>query len=356
MQPTPTTAVPPPPIITGPPPRTRSLHFTLFLAAIFWYLCARALSTSAANIFDFRMDLGPARPLLEALFLLILVVSGLSLLRTIERRLAPLRLTLGLPIRPTSRTEWATGAAFGWALAVAAILPMAFAHTLSVHLWAAPRAFTLAGFSILTLAITTLAHALAVYGYGYQRLIDATSPVRATLILISLVVLHAAFTPTAYGTPDGTRLLVEMLTALLLCLCWLRTHGLWLLWGLHFAWATSTAVLFGLPLGGDNSFASIIDTRASGPAWLTGGEFGPAAAAFSILVLLAAIPLLIRLTDDYAWSYTHPPLIPGGYDVTILPSAEHTVMEQSAESVQSATLVQILPATPQTRLDRDASK
>jgi hypothetical protein len=150
---------------------------------------------------------------------------------------------------------------------------------------------------------------------------------------------------TAPGSPDGTRILVTMLGSLLLCLCWHRTHGLWLLWGLHFAWAASTGVLFGLPLGGDVSFSSIIDTRASGPAWLTGGLYGPAAAAFSILVVLAAIPILVRVTDDYAWKYTHPPIIPGGYDVTIAPPAAHVAMEQSAQAAP-ASLIQILPVAP----------
>jgi hypothetical protein len=141
-----------------------------------------------------------------------------------------------------------------------------------------------------------------------------------------------------------------MLMTLLLSLCWLRTHGLWLLWGLSFAWAASIAALFGLPLGGDNSFSSIVDARPYGHAWLTGGEYGPAAALLSILFLLAAIPILIRATSDYAWSYTHPPLVPGGYDVTIAPPAAHVAMEQadgSAQPVNPATLVQILPATPQ---------
>jgi hypothetical protein len=93
-----------------------------------------------------------------------------------------------------------------------------------------------------------------------------------------------------------------------------------------------------------------VDARPYGHAWLTGGEYGPAAALLSILFLLAAIPILIRATSDYAWSYTHPPLVPGGYDVTIAPPAAHVAMEQadgSAQPVNPATLVQILPATPQ---------
>jgi len=109
-------------------------------------------------------------------------------------------------------------------------------------------------------------------------------------------------------------------------------------------------VLFGLPLGGDTSLASVVDTRTGGPLWLTGGSYGPGAAAFSILLLLAAIPVLVRVTGDYAWNYTHPPIIPAGYDVTVPPPAAHVAMEQSAaagQPVNPGSLVQILPVTPQ---------
>lgn len=346
-----TTAVPPPPPpgSTGPRQRPRSLQFASFVAAISWFLCAHLLSQSAASGLALRLDLADFQPLLEALFLLFLLVCGVSLLRTIEQRRAPLRLTLGLPRRATSRAEWATGAAIGWGLAVACVLPMALARDLNVQLWFAPRAFQLLAISLLALAVATLAQALGVYGYALQRLIDATGPVRATLIIVALSAIYAGFTPTAQGTPDGTRILVAMLFSTIFCICWFRTHGLWLLWGLHFSWVASTTALFGLPLGSDTAFASVVDTRATGPAWLTGGGYGPAAAAFSILFLIAAIPVLVRVTDDYAWNYTHPPIIPGGYDVTIPPPAAHTAMEeaQADRPVNPASLVQILPVTPQ---------
>jgi len=352
MPPTDTTAVPPPPRAAPPPrlgpARPRPLQFALFLAAMAWYLCARALALSASRGLALRFDLGDsaAQPLLEAAALLFLIVLGFALLRAIERRRAPLRLTLGLPQRATSRAEWTLGAAIGWGLAIASVLPMALARALNVRLWTAPRAFELLGLSLLTLAIATLANALALYGYGFQRLIEAIGPVRATLLLALLAALARALNP-AYGTRLAPRVLVEVLASVLLALCWLRTHGLWLLWGLHFAWAASTAALFGLPLGGTTEFASVIDTRAAGPLWLTGGDYGPGAALLSIFLLLAAIPILVRATSDYAWSYTHPPLIPAGYDVTIPPPAAHAAMEQAAaQPVNPGSLVQILPATP----------
>jgi hypothetical protein len=153
-----TTAVPPPPrplaatpSLAGPRPRPRSLQFALFLAAIAWFNCARPLAQSAADVLDLRLGLGDLRPLVESLLLLLLVVFGLSLLRSIEHRRAPLRLTLGLPRRATSRAEWATGAAIGWGLAVASVLPMVLARSLDVQLWTAPRAWFLLSLSLLTL-------------------------------------------------------------------------------------------------------------------------------------------------------------------------------------------------------------
>lgn len=352
---TPSTAASPPRPGTAPAvaPRAgrerhpRTLQLVQFLAAAVWYLCARAISATVANVLALRFDLSDTQPLIYALLLLFLVVVGLSLLRSMEDRSiearAPLRTALGLPKRVTSREEWTMGAALGWGLAVAAVLPMALTRSLNVQLWTAPHAFYLLGLSLLTLAAATLAHALAIYGFGFQRLIAATGPVRATLFLIFvLAAAHATVAPP-YGTPEGTRVLVDMLMTLLLCLCWLRTHGVWLLWGLNFAWAASTAVLFGLPIAGDASFGSVVDTRAAGQAWLTGGAYGPAAAAFSILVLLAAIPVLVRVTRDYAWDYTHLPIVPGGYDVTIAPPAAHAAMEQAAATASASSLVQIQP-------------
>jgi hypothetical protein len=223
---------------------------------------------------------------------------------------------------------------------------MALARSLNVQLWTAPRAFWLLGLSLLTLAVATLAHTLGVFGYAFQRLIEATGPVRATIVLVTLAAVHTALAPTAFGTPGGVRIVVAVLSALLLCLCWFRTHGLWLGWGLHLAWAASTGVLFGLPLGGDVSYASVVDTRTRGPLWLTGGSYGPAAAIVSIVLLVAAIPILVKMTSYWAWEYTHPPIIPAGYDVTIAPPAAHVAMEQAAQPVSAASLVQILPAAP----------
>jgi len=314
----------------------------LFAAAMVWLVCARAIAASAANGLALRFELTDTEPLLQAVLLLFLAAVGIALLRTLDRRAGKLREALGLPARETAREEWLIGAAMGWGLAVASVLPMVLGRSLNVQIWNAPRAYSLLALGLATLAVLTLAHTILIFGYALPRLIEATGPARATLILVAVVSVDAVMTPAPYSVPQGTRLLVEMLATLLLCLCWTRTHAVWLAWGLHFAWAASTAALFGLPLGGDSSFDSVVDTRASGPMWLTGGAYGPGAAAFSILVLTVAIPVLMRVTDDYAWEYTRTPILPGGYDVTIAPPAAHAAMEAAAQTAPPA-LVQIQP-------------
>jgi hypothetical protein len=317
------------------------LLLALFVAAASWYYCALALAKSAADGLAYRFDLADYQPLMEGVLALFLVVVGLALLRGIERRRAPLRLVLGLPRRKTSREEWGTGAAIGWGLAVATVLPMALGRALNVQLWTSPRAFLLCGLSLAALALVTLAKDMGVHGYAFQRLIDAVGPVRATILMALFAAVYTSMNPAA----SPAAIAVSVCSSVLLSLCWLRTQAVWLMWGLHFAWAASTGVLFGLPLGGGPSFSSIVDTRAAGPIWLTGGDYGPSAAMLSIVFLLAAIPILVRTTDDYAWDYTRPPIIPAGYDVTIAPSAAHVAMEE-AQAVQPASLVQILPAAP----------
>ena len=341
------TAVPPPPRPSLAPPREirRSMNFALFLASVAWYTCARALAGSAASGFGVRFGLADYQPLMRSLCLLFLVVSGLLFLQVLERGTTSPRAAFGLPERLTSGREWATGAALGWGLSVASVLPLVLTRNLSVQVWMAPRAFLLMGIGLASLAASTLAIVLALYGFGLQRLIESIGSTRATLAVIGVVAIHASLTSTPAGTADGARIVVAILSALLLCVCWVRTRAAWAGWGVYFAWATSTALLFGLPVGGRTDYMSVIGSRAFGPVWLSGGDYGPTDAAFSIILLLAAIAVLVRITDDFAWEYTRRPIVAAGYPVDIPPPAAHAEVERT-EAAKPPALVQILPATP----------
>jgi uncharacterized protein len=331
---------------TPPARSSRTLQFALFITSGVWVVCSQALAARAARGIATRFDFGQGEFLLGAVFLLFLLAVGFSILQTIGHGSGSLREALGLPKRPTVRKEWALGAAIGWGIVVLAVLPMALAGTLHVRFWTEPRAFWLSLVNLTVVALAALAEEVAFRGYPYRRLIEAIGPVGATIAMsIVFGIVHML-------NPDATwiSVLITMLAGLLLSVAWLRTHGLWLAWGLHFGWNASMGVLFGLPVSGITIFSTVVQTRAIGSSWLTGGDYGPEAALFTILFLLLAIVVLVRVTRDYAWYYTHPPIVPGGYPMEAAPPAAHTAMEQQAKPTP---LVQILPTTPQSRTAGD---
>jgi membrane protease YdiL (CAAX protease family) len=336
----------------------RTLQLALFITSVVWFLAADTVAVRAARGISERFALDAARPLLTSIFLLFLLAVGFSILQSISRRRSSVREVIGLPRRPTARREWQLGAALGWTLVVLAVLPMVLAGTLNIQFWTKPRAFSLLLLNLITLAVAALAEEVAFRGYPFRRLIEAIGPVAATITISLLFGLGHALNPGA----NWTSTLVTMLAGLLLSIAWLRTHGLWLGWGFHFAWNASMGILFGLPISGINDFASVVQTRSFGRLWLTGGAYGPEGANFTAIVLLIGIVILVRITRDYAWHYTYVPIVAAGYPMEAQPPAAHVAMEQQAQQVQQAkppaavSLVQILPATPQTRSATDEPK
>ena len=323
----------------------RTLQLALFVTSVAWFLAADTVAAHAARGLSERFGFDAFRPLLTSVFLLFLLALGFSLLQAIANRRSSVREVLGLPKRPTSAREWMLGAALGWGLIVLAVLPMAAAGTFNILLWTQPRAFSLLLLNLATLAIAALAEEVAFRGYPFRRLIESIGPVAATLVMSFLFALGHMLNPGATWAST----LVTMLAGLLLSVAWLRTHGLWLGWGFHFAWNASMGVLFGLPISGIAGFASVVQTRTFGRLWLTGGDYGPEGAAFTVIVLLAGIAILVRVTRDYAWHYTYVPIVAAGYPMEAPPPAAHVAMEQQARPAPAASLVQILPVTPQTR-------
>jgi hypothetical protein len=119
-------------------------------------------------------------------------------------------------------------------------------------------------------------------------------------------------------------------------------------WGLRFAWMASAGVLFGLPVPGVDNLSTVVETRALGARWLTGGELGPVGALLTPLLLLGAIVAVVLVSRDWAWDYTRKALIPAGIPMDVEPPAVHAVMEKQLAPAAPA-LVQILPTTSQTR-------
>ncbi len=336
-----------PAFASSPPVRPRrTLQFALFVVSMLWWFIADQIAGRAAHGLSMRFDVPSAEYLLSALFLLFLLLLGFAVLQGMTRGAGASVSAgdlVGLPKRATSRDEWSIGAAIGWGIVVLTVLPMALAGKLHPHFWVMPRAWVLLVVNLATLAAAALVEEVAFRGYPFRKLIQAMGPAAATILLSLFFGLLHMLNPDA----TWTSVLVTVLAGILLSLAWLRTHGLWLGWGLHFAWNASMGILFGLPVSGLTRFSSIVDTTARGPVWLTGGFYGPEGSVVAIVAIVVGVIVLIRATSDYAWNYTRRPLIPAGYVVEVAPPAAHTAMEQAQP--KPPPLVQILPTTPQSR-------
>ena len=245
--------------------------------------------------------------------------------------------------------EWATGAAVGWAIILLAILPMALGRALHIRFWVDNRSLWLAGLNLVTIAVLALAMEVAFRGYTYLKLIGAIGPVWATIVMS--VVYGIVATVSQEATLLSTA--IATLLGVVLCTAWLRTHALWLGWGLHFAWIASLGVVFGLPVAGIDNLSSLVESRAIGVRWLTGGDLGPEGALVTPLLLMIAIAVVALVSRDWAWDYTRKPLVPAGYPMDVPPPAAHDAMEKQAAS---PALVQILPTTPQAMSQTPANR
>jgi len=73
------------------------------------------------------------------------------------------------------------------------------------------------------------------------------------------------------------------------------TRTLWLPIGLHFAWNFAEGGIFGTGISGTDGPRGLLDGVTSGPAVLSGGEFGPEASLYSVLggVVVTAVFLVL---------------------------------------------------------------
>jgi CAAX protease family protein len=109
-------------------------------------------------------------------------------------------------------------------------------------------------------------------GYLFQTLIQGITFLPAT------VIFAAAFAGAHAWNPHTAPLaLVNIaLAGLWLSFAYMKTRRLWLPFGLHFSWNFAQTSIFGLPTSGiDPSGRSLVHAVVSGPAWVTGGQFGP---------------------------------------------------------------------------------
>ncbi len=90
------------------------------------------------------------------------------------------------------------------------------------------------------------------------------------------------------GATAESALAIALEAGVLLGLAYIAARNLWLPIGLHFAWNFCEGPIFGTTVSGHAVLTSAVTAHLDGPAWLTGGTFGPEAGIVAILTCLVA--------------------------------------------------------------------
>jgi len=319
--------------------RLRALGWFLLAAA--WFLFSDLVAYRAASGLSFGDYLEP----LYRIFLLFLLVLGYSLMSLLTQRGVPPRKSIGLDARPGWKREWALGAAVGWSAVVVCILPTAIIGGLVITVFTNVHQYWVLVLDLIALLAGTLAVEVGFRGYAFQRLVDAMGPFMATFFM---AVIFAVW--RTHATPTTTAaVLFSFLFGWVLCLAALRTRALWVSWGLHFAWAAAMSMLFGLTIAGGMNYSPVFVTNPVGPSWITGGLQGPEGSVFGLLVGIALLIAIVRVTGDLKYRYGFPEIVPAGIPVDLDAASRRQHEAAMANAAPPETpLVQILPVNQPT--------
>jgi membrane protease YdiL (CAAX protease family) len=304
--------------------------YLLFLAAFLYLFVARSIAHRGA--------LGVAgdlwSPLIEQAMLVFLLVVGFAVMGFwIDRQNDPIT-QQGLTLRSGWLAEAGLGVAFGWALAVVCVLILMVAGGIAMEY---SRQLASWGWLISDLAffaLAALAEEVAFRGYPFQCFVRAVGPAGATL---GFAAIFAIVQQLVLGSSRAS-FFVALAFTFLLSAAYLRTRALWVGWGINFGWKASRALLFGLAVNGVGTHSPIVQGDPMGPFWLTGGAFGLEGSWLAFFVLLAALPVVFRVTRDLDYRYNAPVIVPGGLPVDL---------DAAARAQHEAAMGPAAPAAPQ---------
>lgn len=129
-------------------------------------------------------------------------------------------------------------------------------------------------------------------GYPLQTMVRDGHPVWGVLVTSTLFGLAHA------GNPNVS--LLGLFNTILaggwLAVAYLKTRSLWLCTSLHWSWNWAMSAIYGLNVSGLQGIVqgSLLTSEQNGPAWLTGGAYGPEGGLIVTIVIVGSTALLWR--------------------------------------------------------------
>jgi membrane protease YdiL (CAAX protease family) len=202
---------------------------------------------------------------------------------------------LGFPLHGGVPRELGVGLAIGAAgLAVPVLVLAAVGSYRFVAEGGSPVGWlTVSGLSLAALAVPAAAEEAVFRGYLFRTLVEGVgAPIAILGTSLLFTVVHGA-------NPNVTALGLAniFLAGALLAVAVLRTGSLWFASAVHLGWNWVTAGPLDLPVSGLGGYdVPLYDLDSAGPAWLTGGAFGPEGGLAGTAGAVVALALVIRTT------------------------------------------------------------
>ena len=274
--------------------RLRPIYRVLLFAglAVFLIFLANALVTSIGSALhkpeQWFMQGAPLAAF-YALTCAALLLESSFFLRTIDQRSFR---TLGLWFYPRWGRELSQGVGLGAGLMVLMVAILFAIGGVGYSGLASGGTRALLGIlgAAGVMLLAAVFEEVAFRGYAFQRMVDAAGPIVAAAVFSGLFgALHLS-NPSA--TPLSTA--NTALAGVLFSLAYLKTRGLWLPIGLHWAWNFTMGPIFSLPVSGMRFGPTLLRSQLTGAKWLTGGAYGPEGGAITTVVCVAVIFWLAR--------------------------------------------------------------
>jgi uncharacterized protein len=114
---------------------------------------------------------------------------------------------------------------------------------------------------------------------------------------ISLAITSVLFGLWHLPNPNATAagIIIAGVAGLMLGAAYAYTRSLWLAIGIHFGWNFAASAIFSTEVSGNGTPQGLLDTTMSGPALITGGDFGPEGSLYSLTFLAIATLVLLWL-------------------------------------------------------------
>ncbi len=215
--------------------------------------------------------------------------------------------SVGLWFFPCWSRAFLGGTGFGIALILLAWIPGVAAgwEVLPPASWEAGYILDVVGSGAVLYLLVGIGEELLFRGYCFQALIEGTSEVVAVVSTAVVFGLAHAFNPHA----DVFSMINIGLAGMMFGIAYIRTRSLWLTAGIHFGWNFAQGTLLGMPVSG-MQVRGLLNTRITGPDWLTGDVFGLEGGLGITVVLLLAIlalyhPAVARLRPEESEACDH---------------------------------------------------